>query len=340
MARKPTMKDVARHAGVGLATIDRVLNERGETSVDVIRRVIDAARTLGLRRHLPDPYQRQLAFILPPPDTDFRRRLLGKLETYRNRLDRSIRVAIDFVDPGEPAQIASALAQVRADAVAFCYWGQGDRAVQEAVDHMRGRGVAVFGLMHRPPGLLCDGYFGSDNEAAGRTAAFLAKGRLEEGRRSALVLTPVLDSAGPNGRITGFVTALRQHVPGAEVVDVVETRNNPALVRATVRRVLRHHDSLGMIYNIGSGSEGLVESLRERRAEGSIFAVAHELTAETQALLREHLLAFVLDQNFSLTVGTAIHQMVRAVDGEPREAFVVHHTPFTIYCPENVGDAL
>ena len=43
------LQDVARLAGVGIATVDRVLNERGNVSPATARRVIEAARELGYR---------------------------------------------------------------------------------------------------------------------------------------------------------------------------------------------------------------------------------------------------------------------------------------------------
>ena len=43
--RKTTLEDIARHAGVGMATVDRVLNERGGVSQQTTRRVLEAAKT-------------------------------------------------------------------------------------------------------------------------------------------------------------------------------------------------------------------------------------------------------------------------------------------------------
>lgn len=47
------LQNVAASAGVGIATVDRVLNDRGGVSPDTARRVLLAARQLGLRRALP-----------------------------------------------------------------------------------------------------------------------------------------------------------------------------------------------------------------------------------------------------------------------------------------------
>ncbi|ENQ0858499.1 helix-turn-helix domain-containing protein, partial [Klebsiella oxytoca] len=45
---------LAKRIGVGVATVDRVLNERGGVSPETTRRVLQAAREAGLKRILPE----------------------------------------------------------------------------------------------------------------------------------------------------------------------------------------------------------------------------------------------------------------------------------------------
>lgn len=51
--KRVTISDVAKRAGVGTASVDRVINDRGNVSEEVSRRVLQAAKELGLRRLLP-----------------------------------------------------------------------------------------------------------------------------------------------------------------------------------------------------------------------------------------------------------------------------------------------
>ena len=44
---KSRLHDVAKLAGVGIATVDRVINERGSVSPETARRILDAAKKLG-----------------------------------------------------------------------------------------------------------------------------------------------------------------------------------------------------------------------------------------------------------------------------------------------------
>jgi len=47
MSRRPTIRDVAERAGVSIATVSRVLNDRGDVSVETRERVREVAREVG-----------------------------------------------------------------------------------------------------------------------------------------------------------------------------------------------------------------------------------------------------------------------------------------------------
>ena len=49
-----SLEALAKRIGVGVATVDRVLNERGGVSPETTRKVLQAARGAGLKRILPE----------------------------------------------------------------------------------------------------------------------------------------------------------------------------------------------------------------------------------------------------------------------------------------------
>lgn len=57
MSRRPTIRDVAERAGVSIATVSRVLNDRGDVSVETRERVREVARSVG---YTADPAARGL----------------------------------------------------------------------------------------------------------------------------------------------------------------------------------------------------------------------------------------------------------------------------------------
>ena len=49
MANRPTISDVAREAGVSVATVDRALNGRERVREETVKRVYEAAHRIGFR---------------------------------------------------------------------------------------------------------------------------------------------------------------------------------------------------------------------------------------------------------------------------------------------------
>src|SRR5207253_6101649 len=58
MNRRPTIQDVADQAGVSIATVSRVLNDRADVSTETRERVREVARSVG---YSADPTARALA---------------------------------------------------------------------------------------------------------------------------------------------------------------------------------------------------------------------------------------------------------------------------------------
>jgi hypothetical protein len=118
------MQEVAALAGVGMATVDRVLNERGSVRVDTARRVIEAARTLGLRRTLPMPYHRNArleVLLARSAETPFLVRLTQAFVGTAATLDRSVTVLRTTLDHAKPQLVARRIRKTMADGlILYC----------------------------------------------------------------------------------------------------------------------------------------------------------------------------------------------------------------------------
>jgi len=69
----PTIRDIAREANVGTATVERVLNDRGGVRTELAERVIKAAKKLkyGDRRLTPHRGIIRIEVLLVQPEADF-----------------------------------------------------------------------------------------------------------------------------------------------------------------------------------------------------------------------------------------------------------------------------
>ena len=101
---KPTFSDIAKQAGVGTATVERVLNGRGGVRPVTAEKVVAAARALDYPRRLPDVHRGLLRIevILVRPETAFFRRLSRAFERIGATLDPSVKVHRTFMEEGDP----------------------------------------------------------------------------------------------------------------------------------------------------------------------------------------------------------------------------------------------
>ena len=74
MPSTPTIAEIARIAGVGTATVDRVPNRRPGVDVDTVQRVLRAVSELGTPQQPGRPGKGEnfrFAFVLPAEDLPF-----------------------------------------------------------------------------------------------------------------------------------------------------------------------------------------------------------------------------------------------------------------------------
>jgi hypothetical protein len=107
--RKPLLRRVAETAGVSSATVDRVLNERGNVSPKTAQKVINAARQIGLKRILPSPYHKgvRIEVLLIRPELPLIKRINQYFINIASTLDRSVIVNRTILKNDDPKKFAS-----------------------------------------------------------------------------------------------------------------------------------------------------------------------------------------------------------------------------------------
>ena len=87
MAKRSTVADVAREAGVSVSTVDRALNGRMTVREETLRKIADAAHKLGYHargllehRMLPDRPKMRFGFVLQKPSQAFYQHFAQEIE--------------------------------------------------------------------------------------------------------------------------------------------------------------------------------------------------------------------------------------------------------------------
>ena len=327
------LEDVARRAGVGLSTVDRVLNERGSVSADTERRVIEAARALGLRRVLPAPHVRQVRIevMLAPSVTPFMRRLSEAMEQVAATLDRSIVVLRTGIDMRDPANVASRITGCRADGIiVYC---EEHPANVAAIAAVTAAGRPVICVVTDVPDSPRAAYVGIDHAKAGRTAGFFVA-RMGRPVGSALIISTSIGFRAHKQRIDGFREVLAAHRPGVSVAPVMTSGDDPERAYHQVTQALRRTPDAVAVYNTGGGNIGVADAIRDARRSAEVIFVGHELTEESAALLRAGAMTVAIDQAPELQARRAIDLMLSRLGVTPGEA-MGGEIAFTLHTAEN-----
>ncbi|AOF89491.1 LacI family DNA-binding transcriptional regulator [Sinorhizobium sp. RAC02] len=320
---RPTVHDIADTAGVSLATVDRVLNDRpgvrGVTKAKVEAAIISlgyvrdvAAANLAKSRVYP------LVFILPEGDNPFMRGLEAEVRRAgRHSAAERTRLSVATV----PAFDAGAL--VKAIDVAIMENVSGIAAVvvdapevSAAIARAHAAGIPFVTLVSDLANSGRDHFVGVDNIAAGRTAGSLMGRFLGERPGTVAVLAGSMRVRDHRERLDGFRAAIAAMPVARTVLPVLEGQDDPDLSFSLISDCLAANPTLAGIYNLGAGNRGLIQAL-SAKGRVDLCVIAHELTVETRAALESGLVDAVLNQDAGHEVRSAIRVLRAKADGLP-----------------------
>lgn len=302
-SKRATVHDVARTAGVSLATVDRVLNGRAGVRPKTIEKVEAAISKIGFSRDMTASFlarSRDMAvhFILPAGNNAFMQCLSDAVaEQSARAATERMEITTRFVPPFDSAALAEALDALTPDSCDCAIIVASDNApARRAVDAATARGIPVLTLVSDLPDSTRRQFIGIDNRAAGRTAAALMGRFVPDGAKVGLIAGS-LDLRDHSERHEGFREICRSEYPRLRLIGPEEGFDEAGMTGACVSSLVAEHPDLAGLYSMGAGNSGLIEALHVTGRAGHMRIVAHELTAATRAALKDGAIDVVLDQN-------------------------------------------
>ena len=320
---RPTVHDVAKTAGVSLATVDRVLNLRPGVRERTITRVHDAIDTLGYVRdvaaaNLARQRSYTLVFVLPAGETAFLQALSTEIAAAAPRaaVERA-QIRLLRVPPHDPYAFARALGGL-GDVDGVALMAPETPQVRDAVRRLKLRGVPVVALVSDLPNTGRDHFAGINNVAAGRTAGVLM-GRFLGGHLGhsgqVLVLAGSMLSRDHVDRRLGFDEVMRRDFPGLCVLPSVEGRDDAETIERILPSVLAAHPAIRGIYALGAGNRGLIRVLQAGHAVPRRAVIVHELSPHARTALETGTLDAVITQDVGHVIRSAIRVLRAKSDG-------------------------
>ncbi|MEL6521068.1 MAG: LacI family DNA-binding transcriptional regulator [Pseudomonadota bacterium] len=319
---KPTVHDIAKEAGVSLATVDRVLNARPGVRDKTIARVQQAVERLGYVRdtyaaNLARQREYRFAFILPEGSSQFGNGLKAALqEAYSHMADRT-HLNVVRVPQNDPHAIVRTLRSLNTDRLdGLALMVPETPQVRDAVSRLKDAGLAIVTLVSDLPNSRRDFFVGVNNVAAGRTAGLLM-GRFVKRTGQILVVTNSVSSRDSLERRLGFDTVMTSDFSHLTVLPTVESHGDPDRMARIVKQVVAHRRRLIGVYSMGSGNTTLLSALQACGQLQDLIVLAHELTPAMRKALQNDEVAAIIAQNVGHLARSSLRALRSLCDGVP-----------------------
>ncbi|MER6152089.1 LacI family DNA-binding transcriptional regulator [Streptomyces hirsutus] len=308
------IREIARQAGLSEATVDRVLNDRGgvrdSTAQEVRRAIADLDRQRTQVRLVGRTFMVDIVMQSPERfSTAVRAALEAELPSLHPAVVRS---RFHFRETGSAGELVAVLDRIgRRGSQGVILKAPDVPEVTAAVGRLAAAGVPVVTLVTDLPASARVGYVGSDNRAAGATAAYLMGQWLGDGPGNVLTSLSSGFFRNEEEREMGFRSVMRARYPERALVEIAEGQGLDTTQYELVREALDRDPGLRAVYSIGGGNIATLRAFEDAGRECAVF-VAHDLDHDNTWLLREHRLSAVLHHDLRHDLREACHLVMRA----------------------------
>ncbi len=313
---RPTAKDLAKHAGVSLATVDRVLNGRPNVSKRTTDKVEAAIAELNFARNqaavnLSRNRTFKFRFVLPLTGDQYLSELQRQVDEAKENL------ALDFVavdaariavnDPHDVANYLSGLTQEEVDCVAIM--APESPQVRDAIARLHERGINSVQFLSGQEKLGDSDFVGVDNFAAGATAGRII-GRFQAHKPGkVMVIAETMQAQDSIERRIGFDKIINEKFPYLQCLPSLETYADPAIAEQVIQRCFHYNENIVAVYVLSSEARIPICAVAETVDLSALTIVAHERTPFTEGALLSEDIDAIICQNPGHAVRSAIRIM-------------------------------
>jgi len=317
-----TAQDVAQRAGVSLATVDRVLNNRKGVRASTIERVTAAMDQLNfVRDQAAANLARQrgyvFTFIVCAGETAFFSDIRSEIEAARvSAIKDRIDIRMIVVAPMDPQAIADAidgLGDDVGDGVALV--AVESRTVRAAIERLSDKGAKVVTIISDIPNSRRDRFVGIDNVAAGRVAASLLKRFISAPSGDVAIVAGSSTLRDHVERRMGFDQVMRAECGHLNVLPWIEGEDLAGVVEQKLSKQLAQNPDIVGLYSLGGGTRGVIYAIETARQKLSV--VTTELSEHARAALESGVLDAVIVQDPGHAVRSAVRVLKALAEDAP-----------------------
>ena len=310
---RPTTKDLAQAAGVSLATVDRVLNERPGVRKNTVVKVNQAIEKIGFTRNLAAASLARgknfrFLFLLPRRGDLFLQELIAQIyEANSAFAAEMIRVEVVPISDDDPYKIAQLLAAYEPDMVdGIAIMAAETPQTRDAKARLIERGIEAVSFISGPGTSDNVHFVGIDNRAAGATAGRLM-GRFSSARTGKiLVIAETMLARDSLERRLGFDAVINTDYPRLIVLPSLETYGDSDRAARIIGASFANHPDIVGVYVPSSESRLPLTHLANQMINQKPVIVAHERTTYNEDGLRSDQIDALITQDTGHLVRSAI----------------------------------
>lgn len=285
-----TSKQLAELAGVSRGTVDRALNNRSGVKEEVRQRILAIAAEHGYQpmragKALVMRETLTLAVVLNSVGNPFFDEVIrGIKEARADFSDFSIDLQMHHIKGyrlEEQLRLLDELLTQPISGLLLTPINHPDVAARIAAFHEKGVPVVTINSdIDNCPQLA---YVGCDYLRSGQTAASLM-GLMIGSAARVLIVTGSLKVLGHNQRVFGFSRVLRQDVPGAAIVDIIENDDDDTRSYEAVADTLRRAPEINALYFAAGGAIGGAKAAIDTAAQKPVI-----ITCDVNDTVRDYI---------------------------------------------------
>jgi LacI family transcriptional regulator len=307
MAGHFLVKEIALQAGVGTATVDRVLNARGGVHERTRRCVEQAIRELQSQESLISLTGRTFlvdAIIEAPQHfcIALRRAVAEELPALLPAIFR-VRETME-ADISDTALLGIVRRVIRRGSHGVILMAAASAATRAAISELKAARIPVVTLATDVLQSDRIAYCGMDNWRAGQTAGYLIGQWLPKKSAKVLVSLRNIRFRGEEERESGFRAILLTKFPYLQPIELYEGSGATASFSRRVVDMLERHRDIKAVYSIGGNNRAILSALATTQSIAHVF-IAHDLDDENRALLRNWKISAVLNHDLRRDVRSA-----------------------------------
>lgn len=314
--RTPTISEIARAAGVGTATVDRVVNGRESVREATKTKVMDAIAKLTQGVPVSGKADTPTISFIAESGTSFNsslERAVGRLaeSTPHVRLEFRAYSTADF----DAAEFVTAIDRAAETSHGLVIVAREDLLINRALRTVSKK-MPVICITTDLASSARTAYVGNDQTAAGSTAAYLM-GRLVGANAGKVLIVFSAPYRVQEERELGFRRVLRSEFTHLDLDHRVNSNDD---AEYSYRNVMQYIEAEGAplgIYNVAGGNWGIGRALEDSGLAGKTVFIGHELNTNSRTLLETGLMDIVIGHDVEQEAALAVKSVEAKWNGLP-----------------------